>query len=212
MDVQKPTTATTPNGLEITRDTKSQGKIVTDGRQDIMTYGQLKDGRVGLQFNDSSNERLFMGRDTTGDLVFKFSQSGYDASTADDDDLILSSQFNSFKIAKIMNVSTTINYNSGNQNTWFNSSATAHDLGYAPAYVAFITIPQAIAGGGALPATNLPNPALVYGTATGIVIVVFVGQVSVDATNVTIAGQIGQTIANSNYVISAKVYLLKETQ
>lgn len=73
---------------------------LSDGTTNIIKLGNLGSDFIGLAFNDSSNDRIFVGKNSSGSYVAKLSQAGYDAQTAPDDKLIWSSDFNAFKIVE----------------------------------------------------------------------------------------------------------------
>lgn len=194
----------------VTRGTQS---IVTDnGRVNLGYVGEkAAETGTGLQVVDSANNpRLFGGQFADGSVKIKLSQLGYNVMTATDDHLIWSSDFNTYKIVKSVPISVTVNYTSGS--SAFGTASVAHGLSFQPSYEAYIIIPSAIAGLGILPSTNLPNPALIFGVIGATITIFALITVSVDATNVNIAAQLGTGYATANYTFTANVALKRETQ
>lgn len=119
---------------------------------------------------------------------------------------------NSLRVILNVPLSVTVDYNSATSSTWFESLPVAHGLQELASYMAFITIPAAVAVSGALPFTNLPNPALVYGIVGSAVTLFSVCVVSVDATNVYLSVQLGPGLSTGTYTITAMAYLFQKLQ
>lgn len=73
--------------------------ISTTGTQ-ILRYGQVATGFLGMAVNDGTNDTMFAGQDNTGATVVKIAKSGFDAKTASAANLIFNSGQDTFKIVK----------------------------------------------------------------------------------------------------------------
>lgn len=183
--------------------------VVNDGTTNVIRAGDLGSDFIGLAFNDSNDDRIFVGKDADDNYVAKLSQSGNDAKTADDDQLIWSSEFNNFKIVGAP-VEISLSVTTAGSGA-FNSTSKAHGLSFTPSYLAFINIDPDIAAFAASPAENIANPALTYALVGGVIQFISVSIISVDSTNVTLSTQLSNIVTSGTYDFSAKVYLLRET-
>lgn len=108
---------------------------------DIASQSEDKSRRI---VGDSSNRRLLEGYHQGGfgneDFGFKISQEGVDVTEANDDQLIMSSAFNMFKIH--MTGTATINLSGGSPRT--GTQVITHGLGYSPVVVGSIKLPPAL--------------------------------------------------------------------
>ncbi len=124
-------------------------------KTDSVNNGNLRTeyGNNRLVINDGSDDRLIMGQEDDGDIVFKVSQPGYNVNTATDQQLAFSSQFNSFKI--IQSGEAIIN-KAANAQT--GTASVTHNLGYAPAVIAFCNrgSPAIFDGASGVAGTSLP--------------------------------------------------------
>lgn len=84
----------TSDGLKF----KERQIIARVGTVNKMVYGLQPNGTYGLAFNDSLNQRMLIGPDSTGTDVVKISKTGFDAGTTADANLIFNSNQNVFKI------------------------------------------------------------------------------------------------------------------
>ncbi len=96
------------------------------------------DSSFGISVSDSNGvPRLLAGEYPDGNIKIKLSQPTYDVSTATDDQLIWSSDFNMFKIVESGVVTITVpDPMIADQVA---STTITHDLGYKPAFLAYIT-------------------------------------------------------------------------
>ena len=103
----------------------------------------IENGNNRMLVNDGSNDRLLLGEEPSGDIVVKLSQSGYDVKEANNTQLIMSSEFNSFKIVQsgLINGAKAVNQLSGL------GAAVNHDLGYAPLCVGYAVSASWLGGG-----------------------------------------------------------------
>lgn len=188
---EQPLTPTNTSGEEAINRSSSQGLIVGDGDSDRVLIGFQKDG---------------FG--TGNDYGIKVSQDGVDVKTAPDDDLIMSSAFNMFKIVASGTLAMT--FTPGADTTTTTVSAT-HGLGYVPAFQAFITLDPGIMSG-TLANSTVPNPYPILYLIGGTNDLTLVGmaQVYVDSTKVYFTMQ-EDGIGGGPYSCSAKYYLFQET-
>jgi hypothetical protein len=186
-------------------------KIVkSDSGIETLMMGRLPSGGNGMLITDSSDvPRLIAGEDQNGNIIIKLSQASNDVTTASDDKLIFSSDFNMFKVTKIVNVTQSISHTVSTPS--YQEDDVAHGLDIEPAFVAFIKLDpvlQALSGG----EVNHANPAMVHINQSGLVVLLALLEVYVDDTNVTLLGNLGGGVNSGTYVNTAKVYLLQETQ
>lgn len=134
MDIIKPTSITNPDGEEINKQTVPEGNILGDGTNDRILFGFQKNG-----FGDKN-------------FGLKVSQEGYDVKTATDAQLIMSSEFNMFKIVE-SGTATVTPTNTGAPNYTVASGGYSttvtltNPTGNRPAVVAFFTFPFALTSG-----------------------------------------------------------------
>lgn len=164
----------------------------------------------GLTVYDSSNtKRLFGGVFPDGNVKIKLSQDDKDVMTATDDELIWSSDFNTFKIVKIgtgQAPSVTTSLDGTNTYFGFNSNSYAHNLGFVPVCLAFIQD-----SGNYLPLPLTSNYTL--GPSGGIGSIsyrIIVSDTSVIITTIVVdyGGSAGATTTSA---LNVKYYLLRET-
>lgn len=105
----------------------------------------IENGNNRMLVNDGSNDRLLIGEEDSGDIVMKLSQTGYDVKEASSTQLIMSSEFNSFKIVQ----SGLINGAKAANNLSGIGAAVAHNLGYAPLCVGYAVSASWLGGGAA---------------------------------------------------------------
>lgn len=193
MESVQPTTPTNTSGQEQINKSNQQGNTVSDGTNERVLMGFQKNG-----FGDGK------------DYGLKVSQEGFDVRSASDDELVMSSGFNLFKIV----ASGSVVPNDGNLNTgganYGSSSSTvtvAHNLGYVPAVLAFYSI-EGI-NHIILPYTNiaLPGGASFYQYSIS---------AEVDSTNIYIVTRMWGLNVNASFDANAvdntvKYYLLRET-
>lgn len=189
----------------------SNNRIDLEANDTRTVLGDISDTNdiTGLGIYDGDDVlRLLGGKFPDGSVKIKLSQTGKDVSTATDDELIWSSDFNLFKIVDIITVPLSATLSAGSAT--LASTSVPHGLAFTPAYAAFISIDPAFAALSSVGTTNGPNPFLVFGTSGTDVYIFGVFEVTVDDTNINFAASIGVTGA-ATYNFSAKVYLLRET-
>lgn len=117
----------------------SFGIAVTDDSDDrLVSLGRTTSSTYGFSVYDSDNMRLLAGKYPDGDIKIKLSQSGYDVTTAQDDQLIWSSDFNMPKI--VLSGTTSLSYD-GDVNTFVTIS---HGLDYIPIVLAYAQLPNTV--------------------------------------------------------------------
>lgn len=199
----------------------SQDKVPADAR---LSHGttQVSNKDEGSDPNGSVQvqESLIKSVDSDGNIVamlgyqdggfgasdfgFKVAQSGYSADTATDDQLVMSSAFNSFKIVDVVVVTNPgFSLNTGGA-VWASTSSNytyAHGLGYVPIVLGFGNI-----SGGYWPLPiqfNIVSAGSPYWIKMALV---------ADATNVTINSTIiGYNINVSYPSIDITLHFLRET-
>lgn len=135
MDFVQPTTPTDSSGNELINKNNQQGNIVGDGTQQRVLTGFQKDG-----FGDGK------------DYGIKVSQEGFDVRTATDDQLVMSSGFNMFKIVD----TGTASYSGGSIASGSKDTVTIpHSLSDTPAFLIYTTSPAIFGHGGGLVQTPL---------------------------------------------------------
>lgn len=122
------------------------GQIYARGLTSGTLRGEQRiDGQIIL--NDEADDRILIGIQEGGfgtkNLGIKVSQEGQDVKTATDDNLIMSSAFNMFKIVDSGTATRTLP-NPVTANTTY-SKTVAHNLGYAPMALVYVSDGSTIA-------------------------------------------------------------------
>lgn len=196
MDMIQPTTPSNSQGQEIINKSNQQGNVVGDGVNQRVLVGFQKDG-----FGDGK------------DYGIKVAQEGYDVRTATDDELVMSSGFNLFKIVQSGTTSITP------PSPWSPGGAgkrrvtIAHNLGYKPANLVYVDNPVVVGVSDSGDGLGLlPNPLFLIGS----YYTVIQSHAHVDTTNLYIdlifLNQAGTNITGANaYTWNYRYYLLQET-
>lgn len=160
--------------------------------------------------NDGTNDRVMIGGFGDGNFGLKVSQSGYDVKSTGNANLLMSSQFNMFKIVGTGTLSLTHTIG-GSTNVITTTTSAAHGLSYTPALLAFITLDSGIMSGD-LATSTVPNPYPIMYTLGGGATLTLMGQaeVYVNATNVYFTLRT-DNVGGGPYNCSAKYYLFQET-
>lgn len=163
--------------------------------------------------DESGTDRIIFGRYPDGNYGLKVSKPGVDVSTAEDNDLIFNSSNNLFKIVDSGTVPMTLP-DIPNGTKADVSQTVAHNLGYSPLVIAFIT------------QTNPQSPAVetrLFGASsvqaksvsTAGVVISYVSdeKVIASATNVTFNWSVSNAAGYAQQAQTAtiKYYLLSET-
>lgn len=181
---------------------------------------QDTDGSVTVQ------ESVIKSVDTNGNVVallgyqedgfgnssfgFKVAQPGYDAETATDDQLVMSSAFNNFKIVYSGTINLGIVYTGTTVASGTQTKVVPHGLGYTPIVLAYATLPDANVGANQLtqlPYTNFFLSGALNGEYQASTYCV------VDSTNITfyVIHHVGTDYTPLTPNWSVKYYLLRET-
>lgn len=112
-----PKAPTDTHGNQVINTNKHQGQILGDGTSNRVVDGFQKDG-----FGEGE------------DYGFKVSKSGFDVLTATDDQLVMSSAFNMFKIVGVYEIPVFHDGTSGTTAT----GSVGHGLAFTPAYAAYL--------------------------------------------------------------------------
>jgi hypothetical protein len=173
----------------------------TDGRTAF-------DPANGWLVNDGTKNRVLIGKRKDGTYGIDVSKNGQEVVGAGGSQLVMSSQFNSFKIVGTGTATIVI----PNPNTVGGYSvAIPHGLGFTPGVLAYVNSFGGIAAPGV---SNIPLPTFLYNGAalsgTDIPILGLLG-CSVDSTNINIQMAIG--VVNSTYpgTWTFRYYLTQET-
>jgi hypothetical protein len=153
---------------------------------------KTKDGQ--LISNDGTTNRVVIGQRSDGSYGIKVSQSGKDALTGTNDQMVMNSDFNQFKI--IGKGTGTVTVAGGEELT----TTIPHGLGFAPAVVAYVSTTWA-------PGAYFPVPRMRVNTST----LSFdnLAEVYTDATNVTLYAGSFNPATDGTYTY--RYYLLQET-
>lgn len=102
------------------------------------------ESRTSITNDDTGKARLLIGYQsngfTNGNVGVKMSQSTYDVQSATSDQLVFSTDFNLFKI--VGGGTANVNLPDPLVASTTYSKTVAHGLGYAPAFLAFVTLPS----------------------------------------------------------------------
>ena len=110
-----------------------------------------------ITINDGNNNRLLIGKDSSGAIKIKLSQIGQDVLSAADKDMIFSSDFNMFKILESGTVTVT---KAASATSKFETVSFAEDYGNPPAFLVYV---QRAAG------ESFTTPLLFVNSTSGIV-------------------------------------------
>lgn len=106
----------------------------------IAQFGEQTDGSVNLKFFDSNGIGLAQfGQFANGDIALKVAKAGTEVGTASNANLIFNSEFDMFKIVQT-GVTTIPSGSTGSTNS-STSVVVAHNLGFAPAFLAYTVDP-----------------------------------------------------------------------
>lgn len=170
--------------------------------------------RTKVTKDDSGTQRLLVGYQnngfSNGNVGAKLSQVGVDVLSATSDQLIWSTDFNSFKIVASGTASVTVPDPLPSATTV--SATVAHGQSSTPAYLAFVTIPSSggsLVGQGTL--TQLPGM-LITNTGTSGLTTVF-ATASTNSTNIvfSVTNTFGAGLSGLGSPWVFKYYILKET-
>lgn len=113
----------------------------------------LKTKDAQLLVNDGSNDRVVIGQRTDGTFGIKVSKTGSSATTSPNSSMIMNSDFNQFKIVGSGTATMTVAYVSpgASPNPYIAGFTVAHNLGFVPAFLAFVTPPVSLGFSGYFP-------------------------------------------------------------
>lgn len=182
------------------------------------TSQSLKDAQISQNFQEIANrEKVDVKKDENGtpniligydkggfgteDYGIKVAQQGVDVREATDDQLVMSSAFNMFKIVQSGEASLTLD---NPVTAWQRDSVSVtHDLGYSPAHIAYIQFP--VSAGGEL----LQLPLTGINTSSGAIASNWYA--AVDDTTITFHGLTNGASLWDGLTVTFKYYLLRET-
>ena len=154
-------------------------------------------------FNDGTNNRMYFGNNN-GTIGMKLSQTGNNVLTASDDNLIWSSDFNTFKITQ--NGTINVTAFGASDNLWVGT--VTHNLGYRPSVSVTVDITNLGLGYNFIP---VPYTIIYFGA--GLLPDQIPAQFNwyhIDTNRVAFRAQ-SYTGAFSQAVITFKYYLMRET-
>lgn len=197
----------------------SNNRIDLEANDTRVIIGDVSDTNdvTGLGFYDNTNTlRLLGGTFPDGSVKIKLSQDGKDVSTASDDELIWSSDFNLFKIISSDTASGETTDASPDL-----AITVLHDLGEVPGVIVFaqppstslfapLTVFPSSAGG------YVPVPLYLYTQTTiggsDASVILFSITYEVNETSLILRAHQGVTgLATSTFPVSFRYYILKET-
>lgn len=108
----------------------------------LLTIGSDSSGNTGMELFNGSNAELFIGKDSSGNIVVKLAKPGFDARTATADQLILNSGQDNFKIALTDSTTITVPITAGA----VTGTPISHGQITPPTILAFVTPPGGIGG------------------------------------------------------------------
>lgn len=122
--------------------TASQSQKDAQSAQNFREISQRLDTNV-IKDKDG-NRRVIVGQLPDGDYGIEVSQADVDVLDATDDQLVMSSAFNMFKIVDSGTATVTL----ANPVTHFSDNTTSytHNLGYVPGAVVFVTVDSGLGG------------------------------------------------------------------
>lgn len=184
--------------LSLTR----EGLTIADDSVDFVTL--TKDGLVIS--DDTETRRLKAGRYSDGSIKIKLSQSTHDVTTASDDKLIWSSDFNLFKIVSSGTGTVTANWAGASPGPIQTFSTTvSHGLSSTPAVLAFANYPTAPAN----TYYQAPLQIQAYNAVVTAMVTDALFRVSVDSTTITFDVLMTSNVTNGSWPF--RYYILKET-
>lgn len=196
MFFRKQKTPTKNNGQELINKSNQQGDTVGDGTNERVLVGYQQDG---------------FG--TGKDFGIKVSQDGVDVRTASNDQLVMSSAFNMFKIVKTGTFTITPPTPWSPGGSGKQTVTVAHDLGYKPAALVYVDNPYIVGVSDSGDGLGLlPNPLLLLGS----YYTVIQSHAHVDSDNLYVdlifLNQAGTNLTGADaYTWNYRYYLLRET-
>lgn len=177
------------------------------------------EARTTIVRDDAGDPRLLIGYQengfSNGSVGAKLSQQGVDVAAATNDQLIWSTDFNSFKIVASGTVSQTLanaaNVVSGAAGSNPQTFSIAHNLGYVPTFLVYMTAPSTFVEGAVLfqlPHTTFFNNG---GVNDGLFFTYF--HATADSTNLNIKyNHLNNTDYSPNApIFTVRYYLMRET-
>lgn len=173
------------------------GNIVIDGATEKITVGansriEIDSLNERILMSDSSNERILLD---AGNGDFKLSQAGNDVTTASDNKLIWSSDFNMFKIIASGVASVSLSSGADSQTT-----TTAHNQSFKPAFLAYADFGSGNKG---------QCPLMFFEFVSGFIRINKLVQVFVNATHIKFTAAHDQNEGAETF--NFRYYLLRET-
>lgn len=200
--------------------TVGYGSVKLDGANNRITIGKSKSSLIlgdqnsitksfGLSVSDATTPRLLAGEYPDGSIKIKLSQAGYDVSTATDNQLIWSSDFNMFKI--VQSGTVTLSPPASWTNGQVIRATVFHGLLTAPSFQVYATNPALGASYISSGLSNLPSSIYFPSAGGGCVLI---SQSAVDDTNlyIDLVNMTGLTATGlDGFVWTYKYYILRET-
>lgn len=155
-------------------------------------FVKTKDAQIIV--NDGTTNRIVIGQRSNGTYGIKVAQSGKDALTGADSDMVMNSDFNMFKI--IGKGTGTVTVAGGEERT----TTIAHGMGFAPACVAYVSTSFA-------PGSYYPCPTATINTGT----LAFDNFAKVNTNTTNVVLYVGSFAPATDGTYTFRYYLMQET-
>lgn len=174
--------------------------VVTAEDSDLIMKDDLN---TRIYYDGAGNSRVLIGKDSdfeNNEYGIKVSQAGVDVTDATADQLVMSSDFNMFKVVASGTDTVTIANPATHYGTY--TTSVAHDLGYKPMFIVYVSAPASL--GSQLNMTPITRFDALGNFA-------FSAYAYTDTSNLTLALQPGTASAYDGTTWTFKYYLLRET-
>ena len=170
--------------------------------------GKLITKNAQIVVNDGTTDRVTMGQRTDGTYGIKVSKAGKDSTTGANSDMVMNSDFNQFKIMGTGTSTMTVSYVSpgASPNPYVAGLTVPHGLGYAPAFLAFITPPVSL---GFVGYFTVPWDVVFWDNSIGRLYPAIKVDASSDSTNFYASINVDRGAFNGVWTV--KYYILQET-
>ncbi len=172
------------------------------------------EARTSITKDDSGKQRLLIGYQdspgfSNGKVGIKLSQVGIDVGAATNDQLIFSTDFNSFKIVQTGTVSQTLTNSSNTVTAGTQTVAIAHNLGYVPSFLVYVTAPATFVDGNIL--FQLPHTTFNSSPDAGSLFTLFYATADTTNLNIVYKHRSNTDYSPNSPTFSVRYYLTRET-